>query len=99
MAETATPKQVILTVAIHSVYIVLELAATKTRQIIIEIDVKGAFMQTPMSGEPACVELDQKITRHAVDLYPKLEKMVESNRCLCTVILKALYGCVQASAL
>ncbi len=40
------------TVAIHSVFTVLGLAATKRWRIVVKIDVKGAFVQTPMSGEP-----------------------------------------------
>jgi hypothetical protein len=64
-----------------------------------KIDVKGAIMQTPMLGEPTYVELDPKITRYAMDLYPELEKMVESNGCLYTILLKVFYGCMHANAL
>jgi len=38
------------TVAIHSVFTVLGLAATKAWRMVIKIDVKGAFVQTPMQG-------------------------------------------------
>jgi hypothetical protein len=56
------------TVAIHSVFTVLGLAATKTWQIVVKIDVKGAFVQTPMKGEPTYMKLDPKVSRY-VDLY------------------------------
>ncbi len=56
-------------------------------------------MQTPMSGKPTYVKLDPKIMKYAVDLYPELEKMVERYGCLYIVLLKTLYGCVQANAL
>jgi hypothetical protein len=87
------------TVAIHSVFTVLGLAATKSWRIVVKIDVKGAFVQTPMSGEPTYVRLDPKITKYAVSLYPEYAKWVEPDGCLYTILLKALYGCVQASAL
>jgi len=87
------------TVAIHSVFTVLGLAATKTWQIVVKIDVKGAFLQTPMSGEPTFMKLDPKVLKYAVELFPNLKKMVEEDECLYTVLLKAMYGCVQASAL
>ncbi len=40
------------TVAIHSVFATLGIAATKRWRVIVKIDVKGAFVQTPMTGEP-----------------------------------------------
>jgi hypothetical protein len=33
-----------------------------------------------------------------VELYPKLAEYIEGDGCLYTLLLKALYGCVQASA-
>jgi hypothetical protein len=60
----------------------------------VKIDVKGAFVQMPMSGEPTYVKLDPKVTKYAVSLYPEYAKMVEPDGCLYTLLLKALYGCV-----
>jgi hypothetical protein len=40
------------TVAIHSVYTLLGLAATKSWQIVVITDIKGALVQTPMKGKP-----------------------------------------------
>jgi hypothetical protein len=87
------------TVAIHSVFATLGIASTKRWRVIVKIDVKGAFVQTPMTGEPTYVRIDPKVTRVAVELYPRLAEYVESDGCLYTLLLKALYGCVQASAL
>jgi hypothetical protein len=87
------------TVAIHSVFTVLWLAATKTWRIVVKIDVKGAFIQTPMSGEPTFMKLDPKVSKYAVELFPNLKKMLEADGRLYTVLLKAMNGCVQASAL
>ncbi len=87
------------TVAIHSVFTVLGLAATKAWRIVVKIDVKGAFVQPPMSGEPTFMRLDPKVSKYAMELFPNLKSMVEEDGCLYTVLLKAMYGCVQASAL
>jgi hypothetical protein len=80
------------TVAIHSVFTVLGMAGSKMWQIVIKIDIRSAFVQTPMSGEPVYMKLDPKITRYAVELCPELKQYVEADGCLYTLLLKALYG-------
>jgi hypothetical protein len=52
-----------------------------------------------MSGEPTFMKLDPKVSKYAVELFPNLKKMLEADGCLYTVLLKAMNGCVQASAL
>jgi hypothetical protein len=83
------------TVAIHSVFTVLGMAGSKPWQIVVKIDIKGAFLQTPMSGEPVYMKLDPKITKYAIELRPDLKRYVEADGCLYTLMLKAMYGCVQ----
>ncbi len=87
------------TVAIHSVFTVLGMASSKPWWIVVKIDIRSAFVQTPMSGEPVYMKLDPKITKYAVELCPELQEYVEADGCLYTLLLKALYGCIQASAL
>jgi hypothetical protein len=87
------------TVAIHSVFTALGLASGKPWQIVIKIDIKGAFVQTPMKGEPLFMRVDPKISRYVIEMFPRLKEMLESDGCLYTLPLKAMYGCVQASAL
>jgi len=63
-----------------------------------KIDVKGAFLQTEMSGTPVyikCTQLGDLI----LDLYPEYKKSLGKDRVLYCKLLKALYGCVQASKL
>jgi len=67
--------------------------------IVVKIDIKGAFLQTPMTGEPIYMRLDPKLTKFAINLFPDMEKMVDKDGCLYTRMLKAIYGCVHASAL
>jgi hypothetical protein len=87
------------TVAIHSVFTILGMASSKPWRIVIKIDIRSVFVQTPMSGEPVYMKLDPKITKCTVEPCPELKKYVEADGCLYTLLLKALYGCIQASAL
>jgi hypothetical protein len=87
------------TVAIPSVFTVLGLMAVMSWLIVVKIEIKGAFLQTPMTGEPIYMCLDPKLTQFAISLFPELKKMVDADGCLYTRMLKAIYGCVHASAL
>jgi hypothetical protein len=86
-------------VVIHSVFAVLGLACMKLWWIVIKIDIKGAFIQMPMTGEPIYMKIDPKMTKYVIELYPHLKEMVEADGCLYTMMLKAMYRCIQASAL
>jgi hypothetical protein len=87
------------TVAVHSVFTALGLASGKPWRIVVKIDIKGAFVQTPMKGEPVFMKIDPRISRYVIRLFPELEEMLEGDGCLYTQLLKAMYGCIQASAL
>ena len=58
-----------------------------------------AFVQTPMKGEPVYMKVDLKISRYVIEMFLKLKEMLEMDGCLYTLLLKAMYRCVQASAL
>jgi hypothetical protein len=87
------------TVAVHSVFTALGLASGKPWRIVVKIDIKGAFVQTPMKGEPVYMKIDPKISRYVINMFPELRSMLEEDGCLYTLLLKAMYGCIQASAL
>ena len=87
------------TVAIHSVFTVLGMAAEKRWRIVAKVDIKGAFVQTPMIGPPIFMRLDPKVVQYAKELYPEFDEYLWQSTSLYTVMLKAMYGCVQASAL
>jgi hypothetical protein len=93
------PNKLSPTVALHSVFTVLGLAAGHKWRTMVKIDIKGAFLQTPMEGEPTYMNLDRKMTKYTIEMFPDLVKYVEDDDCLYTLMLKAIYGCVQASAL
>jgi hypothetical protein len=88
------------TVAIRSVFTVLGSACQKKRwRIVMRIDIEGVFVQIPMRGLPIDMKLDPKITQFAKEMYPEFNKFIWKDVCIYTVLLKVMYGCVQASAL
>jgi hypothetical protein len=75
------------------------MAGNKRWLVVAKIDIKGAFVQTPMSGPPIFMKISPKIVKYAKELYPELDEYRWRDECLYTVMIKAMYGCVQASAL
>jgi hypothetical protein len=45
------------------------------------------------------MKLDPKVSKYAVELFPDLKGMLEGDGCIYTLLLKAMYGWVQTSAL
>jgi hypothetical protein len=52
-----------------------------------------------MKGEPVYMRIDPKISQYVLNMFPELGNMVEGDGCLYTLLLKAMYSCIQASAL
>jgi len=65
----------------------------------VKIDIKGAFVQTPSQGESTYMKMDKTLRDHVINLLPDLKNEVEGDGCLHTLMLKVMYGCIQASAL
>jgi hypothetical protein len=88
------------TVAIHSVMMVLAAYAGQLDKFeVCKIDVKGAFVQTPMEGEPIYMRIGKDLSSRIVELYPEYSRFVDDKGNLYAEMLKAMYGCVQASLL
>ncbi len=87
------------TVALHSVFTVLGMAAEKSSRVVAKVDIKRAFVQTPMSGPPIFMRLDPNVVRYAKEMYPEFEEFQWKDASIFTVMLKAMYRCVKASAL
>jgi hypothetical protein len=51
----------------------LGLASGKPWQIVVKIDIKGAFVQTPMKGELVNMKVDPKISRYMIEMFPRLK--------------------------
>jgi hypothetical protein len=88
-----------LTVAIHSVFKVLGMMAEKPWRVTVKIDIIGAFVQTPMKGEPTYMKLFKSLTEHVINMFPDLKSSVEADGSLHMLMLKEMYGCLQVSAL
>ena len=87
------------TVAVHSIFACLTVAAHRGIKEVAKIDVKGAFIQTPMEGSPVYMRCSKELTQLIVEVYPHLKKFMSDKGYLFCKLLKALYGCVQASKL
>ena len=87
------------TVAIQSLMTCLTLAACNKDCIVGKLDVKGAFIQTKMSGIPVYVQCRGKLKDMVLKVLPDLGQYVGSDGVLYCRLKKALYGCVQASKL
>ncbi len=87
------------TVAIHSLLAVLAMYSGKKGYIMGKVDIKGAFIQTPMVGEPVYMRISKKVAKYVIQLYPELIAFVQHDGSITTKLLKAMYGCVQASRL
>jgi len=87
------------TAALHSIMACLAVAASNGITKVGKIDVKGAFIQTEMEGPPVYVRCDKNLTKLIVEVLPGIRKYVTKDGTLYCRLLKALYGCVQASKL
>ena len=87
------------TAALHSIMACLAVAASNGLTRIGKIDVKGAFIQTEMESPSVYVRIDKNLTCLIVELLPGIQKYVTKDGTLYCQLLKALYGCVQASKL
>jgi len=87
------------TVAIQSVLVVLGIITACSRKVIIKIGIKGAYVKTPMIGEPVYMRINPKVTSHVVNLSPEYGRFVDERGAMYTVMKKAMYGCIQASSI
>jgi hypothetical protein len=64
-----------------------------------KIDLKGAYIQTEITGLPIYMKLDKRLTTMALRILPSLQKYVTAEGTLYTRLLKALYSCIQSGQL
>ncbi len=62
------------TVALHSIFACLAVAAYTRQYTVAKIDVKGAFIQTEMEDPPVFIRCDKKLTWLIVKLLPGIKK-------------------------
>jgi hypothetical protein len=71
-------------------------AGNMKQHTVCKIDVKGAFVQTPMKGETIYLRVGKDIAKHVVKLCPEYADFVNKDGIMYAKMLKAMYGCVQA---
>lgn len=88
------------TAATSSVLAVAAICAAEHRQAMV-IDIGGAFLNADMAptGVTVHMRLDRIMTEILVKLDPTYAPFVETSGCCVVALDKALYGCVEASAL
>ena len=64
------------TVTIHSIFVCLAVAALHGITEVAKIDVKGAFIITPMEGPPVYMRCNPDLTQLIVEIYPELKQYV-----------------------
>ncbi len=68
------------TVAIQSVMMALELfAGNMENHTVCKIDMKGAFVQTPMEGEPIYLRIGRDIVKQIVEQFPEYQEFVTED--------------------
>jgi hypothetical protein len=87
------------TAQLHSIMTCLAVAACNEKCSVGKLDVKGAFIQTEMTGVPVYIKCAGRLKHVILRTYPKLKDYVSKDGVLYCKLLKALYGCVQASKL
>jgi hypothetical protein len=97
--DTLYPDRASPTAQLHSIMACLAIAACNEKCSVGKLDVKGAFIQTEMTGTPVYIKCAGKLKNVILRTYPKLADYVSKDGVLHCKLLKALYGCVQASKL
>ena len=88
------------TAATTSVLTIAAIAAAEGREVVV-IDIGGAFLNADMTptGVVVHMRLDRIMSSMLIKIDPSYEQFLESNGSMLVQLDKALYGCVEASAL
>jgi exosome complex RNA-binding protein Rrp4 len=88
------------TAATASVLAVATMGSSEGRYVLV-MDIGGAFLEADMAptGVIVHMRLDRIMTEILVGIEPSYKAFVEPSGCLVVALDKALYGCVEASAL
>ncbi len=77
----------------------LAVAACNKQCVVGRLEIKGAFIQTEMSGTAANIKCTGRLKDTILLLYPEIKKYIGIDDILYCKILKLLYRWVQASKL
>jgi hypothetical protein len=87
------------TASMHAIFTCFAIVAYKGNYDVAKIDVKGAYIQTEITGSPIYMKMDKRLTSIILSILPSLQAYVTPEGTLYTKLLKALYGCVQSGQL
>jgi hypothetical protein len=87
------------TASMHGIFTCFALVAYIGEYSAAKIDVKGAYIQTEITGSPIYMKIDKKLTSAVISILPELQAYVNTEGTLHTRLLKALYGCIQSGQL
>jgi hypothetical protein len=85
--------------SIHAIFTCFALVAYRGNYEVAKVDVKGAYIQTEITGSPIYMKMDKRLTSMVLSILPSLQAYVTSEGTLYTKLLKALYRCVQSGQL
>jgi hypothetical protein len=63
------------------------------------MDVKGACIQTEITGSPIYMKINKKFISALISILPELQSYETVEGMLYTTLLKALYSCIQSGKL
>ena len=76
----------------HSLYAVLAMYAGMSGYLMAKVDIKGAFVQTPMEGPDVYMRIRRKLVAYLLVMYPQFAKYVQADGSIVTHLQKAMYG-------
>jgi hypothetical protein len=88
------PTKLSPTVAIHSLFTVMALYAGQVEHQMAKVYIKGAFIQTPMTGAPVYMKISRNVVKYVVELFPDWGRYIMKDGIMYARMLKAMYGCV-----
>ncbi len=87
------------TASMHAIFTCFALVAYRGNYNVAKVDVKGAYIQTEITGSPIYMKMDKRLTSIILLILLSLQAYVTPEGTLYTKLLKALYGCVQSGQL
>jgi hypothetical protein len=87
------------TASIHAILTCFALVTYIGNYEVAKIDVKGAHIQTEITGSPIYMKMDKKLTTMVLSILPSLQSYVTPKGTLYTKLLKASYSCIQSGQL
>ncbi len=83
------------TASAESVFVTLTIDAAEDREVALA-DIEGAYLEAYMDEE-VLMEVDADLADEIIKMMPQWSSFLRSNNKLTTLLVKALYGCIQSA--